>query len=118
IDWVSGDFGFRDASGFFDVHGVAFDVHLDADCLPGLSKNDSDKGAQGALTLPESHPQTLSPGRPPKWDWEGALAHIVAIANQADGLEGLSNGPFRQADIERAISGWFVSRCDEAPATS
>ena len=40
-------------------------------------------------------------GRPPKWDWEAALAHVAAIANLPDGL---GDGPGTQARIERMIA--------------
>ena len=117
LDWVSGDFSFEDDSSLFEIRGVAFNVRLDADNLPGLG-NTNPADSQASLTLPDQNAGHAPTGRRPKWDWEGAIAHIVAIANQVDGLEGLSNGPFRQADVEREISEWFVGHFGEAPATS
>lgn len=54
-------------------------------------------------------------GRPPKWDWEGAMAHVVAVANTPDGLE---TGPGAQAAIERLIADWFTRASKDAGAPS
>jgi hypothetical protein len=56
-----------------------------------------------------------SVGRPPKWDWEGALAHVVSLAQHPDGLP---TGPGAQARIEALISDWFVRQVQEAPSPS
>jgi hypothetical protein len=50
-------------------------------------------------------------GRPPKWDWEGAMAHVAAVANTPDGLE---TGPGAQAAIERLIADHFTRASDDA----
>jgi hypothetical protein len=55
------------------------------------------------------------PGRARKWDWEGALAHIVCVANKPDGLP---EGHGAQAAVERMIADWFVTRSDGAPQES
>ena len=118
-DWVSGDFSFNYESGeTFEASGMAFNVKLDANELPGMvDHSQGDKAAPDQLTDGAAG-QINARGRPAKWDWEGAIAHIVAIANQPDGLEGLANREIRQADIEKAISGWFHERFDAAPVTS
>lgn len=54
-------------------------------------------------------------GRPPKWDWEGAMAHIVSIAQHPDGLP-LGDGA--QAQIESMFADWFFSKTGNSPATS
>lgn len=46
-----------------------------------------------------------SKGRPPKYDWEGALAYVTAVANTPDGLE---TGPGAQAAIERLMADHFT----------
>ena len=63
-----------------------------------------------------AQPERRKPvGRPPKWDWEGALAHVVSLAQHPDGLP---TGPGAQARIEAQISDWFVSQVQEAPSPS
>ena len=57
---------------------------------------------------PESRPI----GRPRKHDWEGALCHLIAVADR-DGLEEPT-----QADIERKIAEWFSGQGKPEPAES
>jgi len=54
-------------------------------------------------------------GRPRKWDWDGALAHVVAEAQAPDGLP---TGPGAQAKVEGLIAQWFVDETGNAPAIS
>jgi hypothetical protein len=54
-------------------------------------------------------------GRPPRWDWEGALIEVMRVANTPDGLP---SGRGAQAEIERIMRDWFVASSDEAPSTS
>ena len=54
-------------------------------------------------------------GRPPKWDWESALEHLIAQAQTPDGLP---HGPGAQAEIERMMSDWFITRENAAPSES
>ncbi|WP_235522906.1 hypothetical protein [Novosphingobium sp. Leaf2] len=54
-------------------------------------------------------------GRPPTWDWEGALIHVVAIANTPDGLPSERGA---QARIEEIIRDWFIQAGGDAPADS
>lgn len=56
-----------------------------------------------------------STGRPPRWDWEGALAHIVSLAQHPDGLP---TGPGAQARVEEMIAEWFVSEAGDSPSES
>lgn len=57
----------------------------------------------------------VGPGRARKWDWDGALAHIAAIANRPDGLP---EGHGAQAAVERMIAEWFITRTDGSPPES
>lgn len=66
-------------------------------------------------SAPEPPTTERNRGRPPKWDWEGAIAHVVAVANTPDGLE---TGPGAQAAIERLIAGWFTRASNDASAPS
>jgi hypothetical protein len=54
-------------------------------------------------------------GRPPKWDWEGALAFMISQAQTPDGLP---TGPGAQARIEEMIGEWFLRSSGDSPAPS
>lgn len=54
-------------------------------------------------------------GRPPTWDWEGALIYVIAEANTLDGLP-TERGA--QAQIEKKISEWFMRKTGNSPADS
>lgn len=54
-------------------------------------------------------------GRPAKWDWEGALAHVVAIAQTPDGLP---TGHGAQAKIETIMAEWFMAETGNSPSIS
>jgi hypothetical protein len=52
-------------------------------------------------------------GRNTVWDWEGAMRHLVIVANTPDGL------PQLQADTERLVARYFEDRTDgHSPVTS
>lgn len=51
-------------------------------------------------------------GPRPKWDWEGMLAYLAAVADRPDGL------PERQADLEKMGAEWFRREVDDEPAES
>jgi hypothetical protein len=53
-------------------------------------------------------------GRPKKWDWEAALAHVAAVLSRDP--DGLPEGRGAQAKIERVIADWFVETAGEAPS--
>lgn len=55
------------------------------------------------------------PGRRPKWDWEGALAAVTAIANSVDGLP---TGLGAQAEVERFLAEYFSAHGGGSPAES
>ncbi len=54
-------------------------------------------------------------GRPRKWDWEGAMAHLTGVAQHPDGLP---SGVAAQAQIERIMGDWFVGTTGDSPAVS
>jgi len=56
-----------------------------------------------------------STGRPPRWDWEGALAHIVSLAQHPDGLP---TGAGAQARVEEMIAEWFINEVGNSPSES
>lgn len=101
------------------------DSYLDADlremCFEQSAIEMLAPGAPTAkpLTVGELYTQSLKPaggpGRSRKWDWEGALAHIVSIANTPDGLP---EGHGAQAAIERMMLDWFTSTANGAPQES
>ncbi|WP_202620463.1 hypothetical protein [Methylocystis heyeri] len=55
-------------------------------------------------------------GRPRKWDWEGALIHLIAEANKPDGL--FTDQGIKQAQIEKIMRDWFILKKRDAPADS
>jgi hypothetical protein len=72
---------------------------------PGRFRNQSDKGETTAR--PKG-----TPGRKAIWDWEGAMVHLLEIANLPDGL------PETQAEIERTVADWFMDNFGDHPAES
>lgn len=54
-------------------------------------------------------------GRPPIWDWDGAMTHIIAIANMPDGLP---SGRGAQASIEGSLHDWFIQTAGNSPSES
>lgn len=54
-------------------------------------------------------------GRPPKWDWEGAFAHVISLATSPAGLP---TGQGAQARIEELMSSWFMEETGNEPAAS
>jgi hypothetical protein len=90
------------------IEGLSFkfsDVEL---LLPTLELRQSSAFSHDAR-------ERRSIGRPTKWDWEGAMAHIVAEANTPDGLP---TGQGAQARIEELISAWFLTETGNCPASS
>jgi hypothetical protein len=54
-------------------------------------------------------------GRPTKWDWDGAMSHVIAVAQTPDGLP---TGHGAQAKIESMIAEWFEAETGNSPAIS
>jgi hypothetical protein len=106
IDWIAGDFSFDDCDAGFYAKGHACGVKLDRSALPALDS-----------PTPKASPN--AGGAPRKWDWDGAILHLAAIAH------GSPNGLYRddgrdpnQSDIARHLRAWFVDACDNAPENS
>lgn len=95
----------------FEAHiqGLSFEFRSIEMLLPSLELTSK---PNSRTMQPEWRKQV---GRPPKWDWEGALAHVVAQAQTPDGLP---TGQGAQARIEEMISGWFIDQTGESPAAS
>lgn len=125
-DWIDnrGDFGesifpsddlfgteFHDARSEFEAeaHGLSFSVGEIELLLPNFDL----RPASGFVT--ERTERKRNTGRPPKWDWEGAIAYIVSQAQLPDGLP---TGPGAQARIEELISGWFADETGDSPSSS
>lgn len=50
-------------------------------------------------------------GRPPKWDWEEAMAHVGSLAaSDPDGFEGPNGELPTHSEIARIMGGWFADR--------
>jgi len=58
-------------------------------------------------------------GAPRKWDWDGALVHLAALAHfGTDGLLRSDGGQPNQSDIARHLQGWFTDTAKDAPEFS
>lgn len=102
-DWQAGDFEVNWPEWYCRVSGLSFDK-------------------AGILALASSGGSILPAlsvgGAPQKWDWEGALAHLVAIANNPDGLIGADGEPLTQAEIARMMAHWFYDTQSKEPTDS
>lgn len=106
IDWIAGDFSFEDCDVGIYAAGHACGVKFDLTGLPALDR-------------PYSKPVAKSGGAPRKWDWDGALLNLAALAHES------SNGLFRengadpnQSDIAQHLRAWFVDVYEDAPESS
>jgi len=89
--------------------GMSFEFNKIEMMLPNLEVHSS------TLVVTDRVDRKRSIGRPPKWDWEGALAFIVSQAQLPDGLP---TGPGAQARIEEMMANWFTGETGDAPAPS
>lgn len=106
FDWIAGDFSFDDRDGAFYEKGHACGVKFDRSALP-------------ALDLPDTKAFSKAGGAPRKWDWDGALLHLAALAHGSpDGLYRDDGRDPNQSDIARHLRAWFVDACDNAPESS
>lgn len=87
--------------------GLSFDLARIEMLAPAAIAPETDSKQQAPTPRPK--------GRPPKWDWEGAMAHIASLANAPDGLPTDAGA---QAQIARLITDWFVQETSQAPAES
>ena len=106
IDWIAGDFSFEDCDAGFYATGHACGVKFDRFGLP-------------AIDLAKSKPRSNLGGAPRKWDWDGALLHLAALAHHSpDALLRENGNDPNQSDIARRLRAWFIDDCDDAPENS
>lgn len=91
------------------IEGLSFEFAKIEMLLPSMVLGQS----TGFITT--QHERRKPIGRPPKWDWEGALAHVASLAQHPDGLP---TGPGAQARIEEMMTEWFIAEADNAPSPS
>lgn len=91
------------------IEGLCFEFSKIEMLLPSM-----ELGASTSFTMTHAEARTRV-GRPKTWDWESALAHIVAVAQTPDGLP---TGPGAQARIEEIMSAWFMTETGNSPAVS
>jgi hypothetical protein len=91
------------------IEGLSFEFHKIEMLLPTMQLG------QTTGFLANQHDNRRPVGRPPKWDWEGAMAFVISQAQHPDGLP---TGPGAQARIETLISDWFVRHHQDAPSPS
>lgn len=92
-----------------EIEGLSFDFGAVELLLPHMQFRPSDS------FMADNNDRKRRIGRPPKWDWEGAMAFIVSLAQTPDGLP---TGPGAQARIEELIAGWFEEEGGDSPAPS
>ena len=91
-----------------------FEVELSGLCFPMDDVEMLQPGYELSRTA-TLHTGAKAIGRPPKWDWEGAMAHMTGLAQRPDGLP---IGSGAQAQIEHIIADWFVATIGDCPAIS
>jgi len=92
-----------------DFTGLAFELSRIEMLLPTMVSASLKSEAR------VTNPQTSRVGRPPKWDWEGVLAFVIAQAQTPDGLP---TGHGAQSEIERMMAEWFEQETGGSPSTS
>lgn len=93
----------------FEIAGLSFEFSRIEMLMPSMALGQS----AGFVT---SKTERRKPrGRPPKWDWEGAMAHVIGRAQHPDGLP---TGPGAQAKIEAMIADWFMRETRDTPSSS
>lgn len=108
--WDTGDFKAKVPMDFSDVTLTVVGLQFDRKALRSSFGEEPQPHVTPAFAI-----RSNGGGRPPKYDWEGALIHIAALANLPDGLP---TGPGAQAEIARRIADWFASAAGECPADS
>lgn len=94
------------------LSGLCFEQEAIEMLLPSHSLDNYGAMLVNAIDRPSTKPAL---GRPPKWDWEGAISYLVSVAQHPDGLP---QGEGAQARIEEMISQWFIDQCGDSPSTS
>ena len=106
FDWIVGDFCFDDCDAGIFAHGYACGVMFDISGLP-------------ALSISNTSPSRKAGGAPRKWDWDGALLHLTALAHYGEnGLLRDDGSDPNQSDIARHLQEWFIDTCDNSPESS
>lgn len=108
--WATGDFKAKVPMDFSDVTLTVVGLQFDRKALLSSFGEEPQPPETPAIAI-----RTNGGGRPPKYDWEGALIHIAALANHPDGLP---SGSGAQAEIARRIADWFESTGGDCPADS
>lgn len=91
------------------LEGLSFEFSKIEMLLPSMTLGQT----TGFTAAP--HDRKKPVGRPPKWDWEGAMAFVISKAQHPDGLP---TGSGAQARIETFIAEWFMQTTGEAPSPS
>ena len=119
-DWVSGDFyitNFGDRSG--GCSGVARDVHFDRKGLPEAELMAAGHSDWAQRNDERSDPPKNKGGRPAKYDWHGAIAHLVALASRPDGLDPTGKGKELNVPyISHLMEDWFDTQGVGRPGDS
>ncbi len=121
IDWTTGEFGYLETTvheglPLFDpqrrvsLREHAYGVKFLKSALPGVSAKVADENNISVQS--EKRPG----GRPPEYDWEGALAHLIALANRPDGLHP-TNEP-NASYLAELMASWFEQTAGKEPASS
>ena len=106
-DYIGSDYEMNEATAEFrGLHLAKEKIEL---LLPSHHLN------AGKGTLRASPSQSRRVGRPPKWNWEGALTFVVTRAQTPDGLP---TGPGAQSEIETMIADWFEGQTGNSPSIS
>lgn len=106
IDWIAGDFSFEESDAGVYATGSATGVKFDRAGLPAIDR----------LTL---KPPANAGGAPRKWDWDGALLHLAALAHASrDGLFRDDGKDPNQSDIAGHLRAWFIAAKNDAPESS
>jgi hypothetical protein len=106
IDWIAGDFSFEDSDAGIYATGYASGVKFDRAGLPAVDR-------------PYPKAEGKAGGAPRKWDWDGALLHLAAVAHGSpDGLFRDDARDPNQSDIARHLRAWFVDGFGDAPESS
>jgi len=106
VDWIAGDFSFEDSDAGIYTIGHASGVKFDRAALPALDR-------------PNLKAEAKAGGAPRKWDWDGALLHLAAVAHGSpDGLFRDDARDPNQSDIARHLRAWFIDTVGDAPESS
>ncbi|WP_324262082.1 hypothetical protein U4960_02740 [Altererythrobacter sp. H2] len=110
-DWLSGDFTVECLQDRQYVAGYAHAVRFERAGLPLVNEPSA---ISQAITATRG-----GPGAPRRWDWDGALAHLAALAHfSADGLHRADGTEPNQSDIARQLGDWFIGNGGECPENS